>query len=63
VFSLTGLHFEQVIDDAHLLLNNPSSEQQLYDILEMIPSERTTLLFSPTFTEKVNIFYARLIYY
>ncbi|WJX09921.1 RNA helicase [Trifolium repens] len=45
-----------VIDDAHLLLNNPSSEQQLYDILEMIPSERTTLLFSPTFTEKVHTF-------
>ncbi|XP_045797238.1 DEAD-box ATP-dependent RNA helicase 10-like isoform X2 [Trifolium pratense] len=42
-----------VIDDAHLLLNNPS-EQQLYDILEMIPSERRTFLFSSTSTEKVH---------
>jgi hypothetical protein len=50
---LTALHFEQVIDDAHLLLND-HSEQQLCDISEMIPTEPTTFLFSSTLTEKVN---------
>jgi superfamily II DNA/RNA helicase len=47
------MHFEQVIDDAHLLLND-HSEQQLCDISEMIPTEPTTFLFSSTLTEKVN---------
>ncbi|WJX37778.1 RNA helicase [Trifolium repens] len=42
-----------VIDDAHLLLND-HSEQQLCDISEMIPTERTTYLFSSTLTEKVH---------
>ncbi|GAU36458.1 hypothetical protein TSUD_166240 [Trifolium subterraneum] len=42
-----------VIDDAHLVLNTPF-EQELFEILARTRSERSTFLFSPTFTERVH---------
>jgi ATP-dependent RNA helicase DDX47/RRP3 len=42
-----------VIDEAHLLLND-HFEEQLNEILRMIPSERRTFLFSSKITEKLH---------
>ncbi|AES98499.2 DEAD-box ATP-dependent RNA helicase 10 isoform X1 [Medicago truncatula] len=53
-FSLARLKY-LVIHEADLLLNDQFEEQQLNDILSIIPSERRTFLFSSTMTEKVHM--------
>lgn len=51
-FNLNGLRF-LVLDEADKLLNM-DFEKQINDILELIPKERTTSLYSATLTSKVN---------
>ena len=48
------LYFEQVLDEADRLLNE-DFEESLNEILQMIPRERKTFLFSATMTKKVYV--------
>jgi len=49
---MVTLYFEQVLDEADRLLNE-DFEESLNEILQMIPRERRTFLFSATMTKKV----------
>ena len=51
---MIGLHFEQVLDEADRLLNE-DFEKPINEILNVIPRERRTYLFSATMTSKVCI--------
>lgn len=53
---MLGLHFEQVLDEADRLLNE-DFEKPINEILNVIPRERRTYLFSATMTSKVCIKY------
>ena len=48
------LYFEQVLDEADRLLNE-DFEESLNEILQMIPRERRTFLFSATMTKKICV--------
>ena len=52
--NLITLYFEQVLDEADRLLNE-DFEESLNEILQMIPRERRTFLFSATMTKKVYV--------
>ena len=52
--NLITLYFEQVLDEADRLLNE-DFEESLNEILQMIPRERKTFLFSATMTKKVYV--------
>ena len=52
--NLITLYFEQVLDEADRLLNE-DFEESLNEILQMIPRERKTFLFSATMTKKVCV--------
>lgn len=53
IFNCLGsLHFGQVLDEADRLLNE-DFEESLNEILQSIPQNRRTYLFSATMTKKV----------
>jgi superfamily II DNA/RNA helicase len=50
------MHFDQVLDEADRLLNE-EFEKSLDEILNVIPRDRKTYLFSATMTKKVSSTY------
>lgn len=50
---MIGMNLEQVLDEADRLLNE-EFEKSLDEILNVIPRDRKTYLFSATMTKKVT---------
>ncbi len=59
---MIGLHFEQVLDEADRLLNE-DFEKSIDEILDVIPRDRRTYLFSATMTKKVLFKYPVVLMY
>ena len=59
---IIGLHFEQVLDEADRLLNE-DFEKSIDEILDVIPRDRRTYLFSATMTKKVLFKYPVVLMY